>query len=74
LPLPKAKKGYNGLRHLAAQQKICQHKVILHIINIEDEDITNTNYQLIWQKSEIVSTNMPVAATRLGCLVKLIFQ
>jgi hypothetical protein len=69
---------------VAQPKKYVKHKVILHIINVEDEDITNTNYQLIWQnflkkkliwqKSEIVSTNMPVAATRLGCLVKLIFE
>jgi hypothetical protein len=63
---------------VAQPKKYVKHKVILHIINVEDEDITNTaefpKKKLIWQKSEIVSTNMPVAATRLGCLVKLIFE
>jgi len=41
---PKA--GYTGLSHLGAEKKYVNHQVILHIINIEDEDITNTNYQV----------------------------
>jgi hypothetical protein len=40
------KTGYTGLSHLAAEKKYVNHQVILHIINIEGKDISNTNYQL----------------------------